>query len=692
MLKDLSAPGAVWQRVLLLLGPLTLQVILFKVIKYAVLNREGAQALSRAELVTTLFVENAPLPLLLSGLAFCVLALFFMRHPGSTPALFPLFFAIVVGSGAVLDQVLAYDLPWLSVEFFEVIRQDLLFFGILTLVFLGWLGYGRGRWRSTGVVVLHGFVLVCMLLSSMEFGYFVLTGSLADVYLLRYSLGNVGNLSFAMSHELSGDKLIFMVVPFVVVLLPVVIERFRRRERPARSYGIKAVWAPVLLLWLVPHAALSPVAAPIAGNTFVDWTAEWFREPAWESAALERSDRSGRLVFDTAHLRLAGTADTRRWNVVMVIMESARARSLTPYNAALQTTPFLDSLARQGLMVEQMYAVVPHTNKALVPLLCGIFPHLSQDDDPRLPGVCLPRLLHPMGYATAFFTPAKLSFENKDRLLENMGFEGRFGDASFDPSGFSKVNYFGREDRIMLRPSLAWVDARHREGQPFFLTYLTLASHHPYGLPRGMKPGPFAGPETDENAYLNTLAYTDAFLRDLYAGFAERGLLESTLFIIVGDHGEAFGEHGRRFHSAVVWDEGLHVPALLLNPVLFPEPGRITGVRQQIDLLPTLAQVLGMRLEGGWLPGVSLLEPVPNDRKLYHAGWIENQSMALREGNRKVVYHYRRKAMEAYDLSTDPLERRTLIAGYTPAQREALELELLLWRKRVNDVYEAGDE
>lgn len=684
---DPAVPGAVWRRVGLLVGPLALQGILFKLIKYAVLTREGARALPRAELVTALFLDHAIVPLLLCGVGLCVGALVLARWPGLLPAVVPLFFGVVAGGGTVVDTVLSAHPPWLSVAFFEVIRADLLFAGVMALVFLCWLGYTEGRLRRAGVYLLHGLVLVLMLLSSMEFGYFVLTGSLADAYLLRYSMGNMGNLSFALSHELSGSKLIFMALPFVVVMLPMLVERMRRSRRE-RQYGLRAIWAPVLMLWLAPHGRVPDQVAMIRDNPFVQWVEEAFRTPVWESEAVTRLARNETPLFDTHALRLEPTPKARRMNVVLVIMESTRARSVTPYAPDLPTTPFLDSLSRHAALVEHMYAVVPHTNKALVPLLCGIYPHLSQDDDPAIPGRCLPALLQQQGYATAFFTPAKLSFENKGVMLANMGFETRAGDGAYpDPEGFSQVNYFGREDRVMLRPTLDWVDRQVAADRPFFLTLLTLTSHHPYGVPHRRRMHPFTDPGSDENAYLNTLAYTDAFARDLYRSLTARGLDDNTLFIFIGDHGEAFGEHGRRFHSAVVWEEGLHVPALLVNPVLIPEATRITGNRQQIDVLPTIASALGMDLAGGVIPGRSLFNAVPEDRKLYHAGWIENQSMALREGPRKIVYHFRRQEMEVYDLGTDPFEQQNRVASFPEERRAAWEMELLLWRKRVNERY-----
>jgi hypothetical protein len=104
--------------------------------------------------------------------------------------------------------------------------------------------------------------------------------------------------------------------------------------------------------------------------------------------------------------------------------------------------------------------------------------------------------------------------------------------------------------------------------------------------------------------------------------------------------------------------------------------------------LPTVFELLGFELLDGDLPGQSLLSPVADGRRLYHATWIENQSMALRVGSRKYVYHYRRKPMEVFDLSVDPFERNDIAATIPPGELKAVELELLVWRNRVNMLYD----
>src|SRR2546429_5716401 len=85
---------------------------------------------------------------------------------------------------------------------------------------------------------------------------------------------------------------------------------------------------------------------------------------------------------------------------------------------------------------------------------------------------------------------------------------------------------------------LAWIDGLPR-GQRFFLTYLPIAGHHPYATPEH---GPFAG-TAEIDQYRNALHYGDASLGALIEGLRARGLEQNTVWVVYGDHGEAFHQH-----------------------------------------------------------------------------------------------------------------------------------------------------
>jgi arylsulfatase A-like enzyme len=378
-------------------------------------------------------------------------------------------------------------------------------------------------------------------------------------------------------------------------------------------------------------------------------------------------------------------------NVVLIAMESSRARSTTPYNPDLETTPFLAQLAAEGTLVAEAYTVVPHTTKALVPIHCGIPPKLVKSIDETapdaIPVTCLGERLAELGFATLFIQPARASWEDRPALVTNFGFATLLAKADLPTEGFDESSYFGYEDDIMLGPAFDWIDAQDAD-RPFFLSVLTLTAHHDYGVPEGFPLQPFHSNETYNN-YLNTLAYTDRFIGELHAGLEDRGLLESTLFVVTGDHGEGFGEHGRTQHDNVIWEEGLRVPIVLSGPGVGPPGTVVDGLRQTIDIVPTVASLLGLQL-GGTLPGLDLFGSAGHER-LFATCWANDRCMAMLEGERKAIYHYEARSPEVFDLSEDPLERTNIVdEGDNRDFADDAIAAMLGWKQATNAEYACG--
>lgn len=376
-----------------------------------------------------------------------------------------------------------------------------------------------------------------------------------------------------------------------------------------------------------------------------------------------------------------------RPNVVLVVMESTRHSAVTPYAPELPTTPFLDGLAQAGARVETAYTVVPHTSKALVGIECGYYPQITQEiaeaSAPALPGECLAGLLRGAGYATFFIQPATASFEARAGLVANFGFARFAGKEKLPQAGFDESSYFGFEDDIMLAPALEWVDSLEC---PFFLSVLTLTAHHDYTVPAGYPEQEYAADPTF-NDYLNTVAYTDRFIGELHAGLAERGLLNDTIFVVIGDHGEGFGEHGRTQHDNVIWEEGLRVPLILSGPGVGP-PGRvIEGLFQSIDVAPTIARLVGLEAPAGWL-GVDVLESAGHER-LFFSCWYDDTCMAMREGARKAIYHFGDPQTVVHDVVADPIETSDIShEGDNASFAEAAVNAMFEWRTRANLRYQ----
>ncbi len=387
---------------------------------------------------------------------------------------------------------------------------------------------------------------------------------------------------------------------------------------------------------------------------------------------------------------LRETQFTTKRNVVMVFLESTRTSATTPYNADLDTTPFLAELAKDSLLVENAYTVVPHTSKALVAGHCGVAPPLdsvnTEAEPDILPAQCVPDLLKEQGYATAFFQSATETFERRRMTVTNFGHENFFPLEAMPREGFAEANYFGYEDDVMLEPSADWLEQQKVAGRPFMASYLTVTAHHDYVVPEGFEEKKYAEDE-ELNRYLNTVAYQDRFLEKLIQEYKDLGLYEDTIFVVMGDHGEGFGEHGRRQHDDTIYEEGLKVPMLIHDPERFDSGVRIEGPANQLDLLPTLTGLLGYDITGGTYPG-SPLYALPDGRPVMFSCYHDRKCLASIEGSEKYIYHFDNQDEEFFDLAEDPAEKSNIIDEQPAEEIERRREELLAWYSTVNAIYE----
>jgi lipoteichoic acid synthase len=336
--------------------------------------------------------------------------------------------------------------------------------------------------------------------------------------------------------------------------------------------------------------------------------------------------------------------------------------------------------------------VVPHTTNALVATLCGIDPPMGRwqthSIGGRIPVRCLPELLGDQGYDSVYFTSSEQTFERRPEVVENMGYEEFYPVESMDKEGFEKANYFGYEDEVMLKPSREWLKDNGDDG-PFLATYETITPHHDYRAPDERYGRKEFAEKDGLNRYLNSVRYVDFFVKHLMKQYKELGLYEETIFVFYGDHGEAFGEHGLYQHDNVPYEEGLRVPLLIHDPGRWENGERVEAPTNLLDVLPTVLDLLGYRVEGGRYPGSSLLEPLPEDRTLMAGCFYEHECLVSIEGEEKYIYHYGDEPEELFDLSEDPLEKNNLVGERPERALQERRRELLAWAARVEAAYEA---
>lgn len=450
----------------------------------------------------------------------------------------------------------------------------------------------------------------------------------------------------------------------------------------AFPFVVRRISLKTPVAWVVPALLIVPVG-PLASSR-VD-TIGLDRNPimALASTALPRlwwrsADAQADQDWRVSPVdRNRASEDLSRWraeaagrDVILVLLESAGARYLRPYGAGSDPMPNLTELARNAILFDNAYAVYPESIKELFSVICSRYPAMETPSESyswvTTPSIA--EVLNGAGYRTALFHSGRFMYLGMYDVVANRGYE------VLEDAGAIGGNYessFGVDEPSTVRRALEWIDSLPAD-QRFFLTYLPVAGHHPYDSP---EPHPFPG-DTDEGRYLNALHYADAALESLIEGLRERGLYDRSLFVIFGDHGQAFGQHeGNYGHSLFLFDENLHVPYLIMAPGLISEQTRVSRTISLIDTAPTILDLVGLSAPFGY-QGRSALEA--DSRMAVFCTDYSLSLMGLRDGCWKYIYEKDTDRSKLFDLCEDAEESHDL-SGQQPERVAAYRAHVLRW-------------
>ncbi|HUU05047.1 MAG TPA: sulfatase-like hydrolase/transferase [Patescibacteria group bacterium] len=368
----------------------------------------------------------------------------------------------------------------------------------------------------------------------------------------------------------------------------------------------------------------------------------------------------------------------RGMNLLLITLDTTRADRLGAYGYSPALTPNLDALAKDGVRLENAYTPVPITLPAHCSLFSGLYPGahgVRNNGTYRLhPGVVtLAEILQTAGYQTYAVVS---SYVLMAKFGLDQGFE-RYDD-SLDAG--TLVNDFQSEipaeqvygkfrewmEQCSAKKFFAWLHF-YDPHQPYLphKTYLKKVSHDESGL------------------YDNEIAHMDEYIGAVLHELKTRGLLENTLVVAVGDHGEGFGEHQEFGHGIFCYEEALRVPLILYNPALFPAG---TVLRQRVnlaDLMPTLLDLLEVqappRLQGASFASQMDGKSDPATRApLYFESLFGQEDMNWAPLTGILSDHFKYISLpqpELYDLSADPGERTNILTR-NPSRARELDREL----------------
>lgn len=348
-------------------------------------------------------------------------------------------------------------------------------------------------------------------------------------------------------------------------------------------------------------------------------------------------------------------------NVILFVMESVGAEYTQPFGGKYPVTPTLNRYRTKAASFANIYASAPMTVNSLWSLECSIYPWIS----PKLivreaPQIHVPSLsseLRKRGYQTAFFNSSDNRYQSSDLFLSARGFNlvqdcrTLSGNQPILRGSSRTVGENGCDDRLTADALNRWIDAQG--DQSFFGMLWTVMTHYPY-FTKGKVATYSENPDLDR--YLNALRIGDEALGKVLTHLEERGLMDSTLVIVIGDHGEAFGRHGCWNHENV-YDETVRVPLMLINPRLFhgESYSQLSG---SVDVAPTILELLGQTSPSAWQGRSLFSKDRPN--RAYFFEPLTGYWFGYRENDLVCLYLVSRNKYEIYDMAKDPLQMNNL--------------------------------
>jgi arylsulfatase A-like enzyme len=440
---------------------------------------------------------------------------------------------------------------------------------------------------------------------------------------------------------------------------------------------------------------------------------------------------------------------TRQPNVILITVDTLRADHIGAYGMRAAQTPTIDRLAREGARFDRAICQLPQTNPSHTALLTGLYAStngvkIHMVDQLRSGVQTMADVFLQGGYRTGAiyswvsldpqFSGLNRGFQtydgyvlNRSLLFSNPNLEQlaalyrqieakvpivKTADAHLGSSDEIERRLDGRAD-VTNAAVFNWLDT-HASAGPFFLWVHYYDPHYPYTPPAGfdhlfglkytghvdgsidtlkaIEDGKLTLTDADlarlGELYQGEIAYTDSQIGRLVANLGSRGMLDDTILVVTGDHGESFGEHGDWTHGLKVFESEVRVPLVIRYPARVPAGVAVSAPVQLIDVMPTLLELTGLR-PAKPIQGTSLLPLVTHASAatpgLAFVELADEAFVALLTTDWKIIRNNANGELQLYHLTDDEAELHNLIrAEPRVAQDLAAQLQQLMVRSGVS--------
>lgn len=361
---------------------------------------------------------------------------------------------------------------------------------------------------------------------------------------------------------------------------------------------------------------------------------------------------------DDLRRSISGSGPEKRWNVILVCMESMSGSYMSYLGGKPGLTPNLNRLAGESVFFDNLFATGTRTVRGMEALTLSLPPTPGQSILYRPEGTNLVTSFTPFldrGYDCAFFYGGDGRFDFMNRFYSTAGC--RIMDVNaWKKEDVTMKTSWGACDEDLFRKTISEADADHAAGRPFHYFCMTTSNHRPYDFPAGridMKP----------HGRKPAVKYADWAVGHLIEEARTRPWFDNTLFVIVSDH--CASSAGKTELDVTKY----RIPAIIYNPKLVPAR-RVSRLSSQIDVMPTVFGLLDWNHDtlgyghdqlaesAATLPGRAF---VSNYQKI---ALLRDEGITILKPNRQAASHGYDPVTGAF-LPLDPIKAAALVRDTT---------------------------